>query len=222
MLEVIKDAIEDRWKKLKEEFPDWKFRFPWMSNQTTYVPYHPEHHKQKVKIGAHTILVSKFEYQGLKLKPYPDMGMYFADSWSRSINLVTSTGVRTHYRWSLYPNIQVAWNDGGVISTELMDDLVTTIQEHLDKKEIIEVGCLGSHGRTGTFLACLLGLTEGLTATQAINTLRQRYCEKAVETDAQINLVHDYLGGSEPLPKPSRGAVVGVGVTGGYSGEYYD
>jgi len=50
--------------------------------------------------------------------------------------------------------------------------------------ELVEVGCLGGHGRTGTALACLAVLA-GHPAADAVAWVRASYCPKAVETPAQ-------------------------------------
>jgi protein-tyrosine phosphatase len=57
--------------------------------------------------------------------------------------------------------------------------------------EAVEIGCLGGHGRTGTALACLAVLA-GTPPDDAVAWVRATYCEKAVETDAQEQLVADF------------------------------
>lgn len=49
----------------------------------------------------------------------------------------------------------------------------------------IAVGCMGSHGRTGTFLALLRILFHGDSAPNAINWVRVHHCPKAVESVMQ-------------------------------------
>jgi hypothetical protein len=46
------------------------------------------------------------------------------------------------------------------------------------------VACVGGHGRTGTALACLL-VADGMTADDAIKTVRAKHCTKAIETVTQ-------------------------------------
>ena|ERR1700746_3048660 len=51
---------------------------------------------------------------------------------------------------------------------------------------VVEVGCMGGHGRTGTILACLAILSEPtFTAKQAINWVRKVHCNEAIETNQQ-------------------------------------
>jgi hypothetical protein len=53
----------------------------------------------------------------------------------------------------------------------------------------ISVCCVGSHGRTGTALAALMIVHKQMTAAKAVNYVRKRHCDQAVESHAQI----DYL-----------------------------
>ena len=50
--------------------------------------------------------------------------------------------------------------------------------------ELVEIGCLGGHGRTGTALACLAILT-GIPADEAVPWVRANYCARGVETIEQ-------------------------------------
>jgi protein-tyrosine phosphatase len=61
--------------------------------------------------------------------------------------------------------------------------------------KVVEVGCFGGHGRTGTLLALIIGEVEGLNAPEAIKAIRTRYCDKAVETYDQVEGIARYLGG---------------------------
>ena len=56
---------------------------------------------------------------------------------------------------------------------------------------MVEIGCLGGHGRTGTALACLAVLA-GTPAAEAVAWVRGAYCPKAVETDAQRAFVESF------------------------------
>jgi hypothetical protein len=46
------------------------------------------------------------------------------------------------------------------------------------------VCCIGSHGRTGTFLACVL-VTKGMKAREAIEYVRANHCSQSIETSEQ-------------------------------------
>lgn len=48
--------------------------------------------------------------------------------------------------------------------------------------------CAGSHGRTGTALACML-VTAGMTSEAAISAVRDIHCHHAVETPGQVGYI---------------------------------
>ena len=54
--------------------------------------------------------------------------------------------------------------------------------------EVVEVGCLGGLGRTGTVLACMAVLT-GLSAADAVDWVQSNYNPRAVETREQKDWV---------------------------------
>jgi Protein-tyrosine phosphatase len=99
-------------------------------------------------------------------------------------------GLYLDERWAPpWPHEHLDWPDFGV--PEDLDALHRALTDLLDrarKGERVEVGCLGGHGRTGTALACLAVLT-GTPANDAVAWVRANYCYKAVETDAQEQLV---------------------------------
>lgn len=48
----------------------------------------------------------------------------------------------------------------------------------------VAVSCIGSHGRTGTFLACILGVM-GVAGEEAMKAVRAGHCNEAIETKEQ-------------------------------------
>lgn len=56
----------------------------------------------------------------------------------------------------------------------------------------VHIGCIGGHGRTGTVLAALVKEITG--EKDAITYVRKNYCEKAVESEDQINFLHEHYG----------------------------
>lgn len=70
--------------------------------------------------------------------------------------------------------------------------LITWVCEQLQAGKKIHAGCIGGHGRTGTFLAAVV--KEMLGEEDAITYVRKHYCKKAVESDAQIEFLHKHFG----------------------------
>lgn len=71
----------------------------------------------------------------------------------------------------------------------------------LQKGKTLLAFCMGSHGRTGTFLASLIALLEPKIA-DPIAAARRRHCERSVETTAQAEAVFALKG--QTLPERYR------------------
>jgi hypothetical protein len=136
----------------------------------------PEHHAHRSRVqfvDGTTVTGVTF----LADDPYarddpPGFGLYLDEKWAPP-----------------WPHAHADWPDFGV--PEDVDVFRRALTDLLDRArtgESVEVGCLGGHGRTGTTLACLAVLT-GTPAGEAVAWVRANYCEKAVETDKQEELV---------------------------------
>jgi hypothetical protein len=71
--------------------------------------------------------------------------------------------------------------------------LINWVAEQLEDGKRIHVGCIGGHGRTGTFLAALVSLYEDLT-DDPIAYVREHHCKKAVESKDQIDFLVKHFG----------------------------
>ena len=69
--------------------------------------------------------------------------------------------------------------------------LVSWTKTQLDAGKKVHCGCIGGHGRTGTFLAALV---SQYGEKDAITYVRKSYCDKAVETTAQVNFLTKNYG----------------------------
>lgn len=56
----------------------------------------------------------------------------------------------------------------------------------------VHAGCIGGHGRTGTFLSALVKITTG--EEDAITWVRENYCQKAVESHDQVVFLSTHFG----------------------------
>lgn len=94
-------------------------------------------------------------------------------------------GVYLDHRWETpWTRVIVDWPDFGVPTDTT--ELTAALREALDRarsRELVEVGCLGGHGRTGTAIACLAVLA-GLNS-DPVDWVRAAYCDRAVETAEQ-------------------------------------
>jgi hypothetical protein len=77
--------------------------------------------------------------------------------------------------------------------------MIEWCSEQLGAGKKIHVGCIGGHGRTGTFLAALVSLYEHLT-DDPIAYVREHHCEKAVESESQIKFLCTHFGCKTSTP----------------------
>lgn len=88
-----------------------------------------------------------------------------------------------------YPEVKVDWPDGGAPRIKRKDwrRLIRDLKQ-FDGDVLIH--CMGGHGRTGTLLTILGSIGEAIdTIHDPVLWLRETYCNKVVESYAQI----DYL-----------------------------
>jgi protein-tyrosine phosphatase len=77
--------------------------------------------------------------------------------------------------------------------------LQSVIDNELKRGKKILAFCVGSHGRTGTFLASLIALLESSEeAPDPIAAVRERHCRKAVETGDQAEAIFALRGMEVP------------------------
>jgi hypothetical protein len=70
--------------------------------------------------------------------------------------------------------------------------LVFWVADQLVADKKVWCGCIGGHGRTGTFLAALVAhMTD---RKDAINYVRENYCTKAVESTSQVTFLTKHFG----------------------------
>ncbi len=68
--------------------------------------------------------------------------------------------------------------------------LVDWTCEQLRAGRKVHAGCMGGHGRTGTFLAAVVSVMTGMA--DPIAYVRKNYCHKAVETHSQVKFLMDH------------------------------
>lgn len=148
------------------------------------------HMQVPIRIGKLTVYASSI--RGFKNWKPPDLGVYLDPSWGVVQGVFVSPG--SFFRKNAPPPweaIIVHWPDMGVIWCWLLASLVRKITADASHKRV-EVGCVGGHGRTGTLLAAIIMNVERLGPKAAIKEVRRRYCERAVETALQEQLLAEY------------------------------
>lgn len=110
------------------------------------------------------------------------------------------------------------WNDGNEVKFLVTDgnapsnpaefkQLVKWAIEQIRDGKKVHAGCIGGHGRTGTFLAAVVA--EMLGIKDAIGYVREHYCTKAVESESQVTFLHKHFGVTKAKPSRTWGATTG-------------
>ncbi|KKN82310.1 hypothetical protein LCGC14_0311230 [marine sediment metagenome] len=166
-----------------------------------------DHWRTVVKIGDSHILASglmdrpKHPFVMPGPKPWPDKGLYLDDLWSRQLGGISSAGVKCPIDpW--WPYVIVDWSDRAAIDDKWYTLIVNLIIKWMKSGDKVEIACQGGHGRTGTLVAGVLAKVEGLSANDAIEALRDRYCKQVVESHSQICQIYRFLGEKEPDKPP--------------------
>jgi hypothetical protein len=84
-----------------------------------------------------------------------------------------------------WPSEMIGWPDRGVPARP--EQAVGQIERafaRASRGELVEIGCFGGLGRTGTVLACMAVLA-GVAPADAVGWVRRNYDARAVETPAQ-------------------------------------
>jgi protein-tyrosine phosphatase len=126
---------------------------------------------QSVLLGDTRIYCSSWkdmQQEGSRGLFTPDFGLYADYVWKNESR-----------------NEYINWPD---FKSPLFPDVaVQQILDALDRAEtsMVEIGCIGAHGRTGTILACMASAKLGIDSLEAIDFVRSNYCHHAIETSSQ-------------------------------------
>ena len=112
------------------------------------------------------------------------------DPYSR--DTAPAFGLYLDPRWNPpWPHEHVTWPDFGVPDADELRASLPRLLARARSGELVEIGCLGGHGRTGSALACLAVLT-GTPPDVAVDWVRANYCPDSVETDEQRAFVKNF------------------------------
>lgn len=126
---------------------------------------------------------------------------------------VRAYGLYLDARWApTWPADVIAWPDFGVpVEPEVAAGQITAAFRRARRGDLVEVGCLGGSGRTGTVLACMAVLA-GVPPPEAVQWVREAYRREAVETADQEAWVQWFAGwaadaytlGARPIVSPAQ------------------
>ena len=166
---------------------------------------HQDHWQDSVQVGKYTKLTCSASRDIPRKKDggydwtYPDLGVYLSSGWFNVTSWMwTNTPKIKLPKFNIcFPILFVDWPDFGIIPDNALVWLVDEVIRHLEAGEWVDIGCMGSHGRTGTLLTCIIAKLEGLDAETATKATRKRHCKDAVEGTKQHNAIRRYLGEPE-------------------------
>ncbi len=72
--------------------------------------------------------------------------------------------------------------------------LVEWTLKQMKEGKKVHAGCIGGHGRTGTFFAALAAMQTEVVIKDCIMYVREHYCKKAVECAEQIKFLKKHFG----------------------------
>lgn len=139
-------------------------------------------------------------------EPLPDFGFYLDGIWKPQC-------------LAFY----VPWADMGLpqLSYKRVAEGMEAIYTMAEKGNIVEIGCIGGHGRTGTVLACL-AVIAGVPALEAVEWVHENYCPEAIESYRQewfVEWFDAHRRGVEAPPEPPHSVFGMKRVDKGKNGE---
>ena len=129
----------------------------------------------------------------------PTVGVYLYDGWMSLNSVWTNDG--TVVRQSEIEEedgsndleirkMYVEWGDMKGIPQSTLSIILRYVCKAIESGEDVEIACLGGHGRTGT-LAAAVCMKYGMGVKESIEHVRGTYCNEAIETGEQVDMLFD-------------------------------
>lgn len=97
-----------------------------------------------------------------------------------------------HWPWKQGAEVLFTIPDMGVpANVEEFKKLVSWAKKQIEAGLKVHAGCMGGHGRTGMLMAAIVA---EFGEKDAIQYVRDHYCVKAVESNAQVEFLHQHWG----------------------------
>lgn len=119
-----------------------------------------------------------------------DAGVYLDAAWMPNLGIVGNRVITE----AGHPAILLRWPDMGVPDNDRLALATTWARDYLERGKGVEVACIGGHGRTGTFIACILR-EYGFSAKGAIAVVRKKVCKHCIEAQKQEELIASWPRG---------------------------
>ena len=123
----------------------------------------------------------------------PTVGCYMDHSWNNGYFTLTPHAPQHEdlFVREQVPSMFISWGDMQAIPLMEYSQAIVWCMSRMMSGEVLEIGCIGAHGRTGTLLAGIL-VYQGMTATEAMAKVRKDHCSKAIESKKQEDLIRNY------------------------------
>ena len=179
-----------------------------------------EHWRSPIAIGKWKVVVSaSFDKSTpASYDQTPDFGVYLATTWGASITTTPDFPTEELGMKTVYPCLFYNWTDMKAPRDARIVELVGWMKTTIESGKIIDIGCVGAHGRTGTMLALLLIDIEGLGAKEAIAAVKERHCSHAIETWEQEDYIYGWAGEPKPARPKAAARDIALGRTPEYAG----
>jgi hypothetical protein len=165
----------------------------------------------------------------------PTVGVYLYDGWLPTNSIWTNDGTVVRQmegeeadgdRGLEIRKMYVEWGDMRGIPGSTLAIVLKYIHEAIVGGEDVEIACLGGHGRTGT-LAAAVCMMYGMGAKESIEYVRNTYCNDAIESVEQVDMLFDLYTKMYPTREAEEGrdmikpvkVLSGVPWTGGLNNE---
>lgn len=160
----------------------------WVITPESLYSNHPEHNGKPVKVGPYEVLAGGTR----DLVPHDfekaDILIPLLDYWSAKL------AFGKHYEILAAPMV-----DMGGVPDNWEQFLKGEVIPLIESGRKVMSFCMGSHGRTGCFLGSLISILESEEETpDPIAAVRNRHCEKSVETKEQAEAIFALRGQQLP------------------------
>lgn len=110
----------------------------------------------------------------------PDFGLYLDAGW------LSLAEWRSEF---------IRWPDYGTPKhAEAAVEAIIEAYQRITEGWLVETGCIGGHGRTGTVLACMVVMAGETDPEAAMRYVWKNYCHEAIESKAQMDFVRWFAG----------------------------
>ena len=169
---------------------DWQSHFPGITFGKSFRSF-CTHALQPYELSDGTVIFASSVRDERERETEPDLAFYLDPMWIPAC--------RAYH---------IGWRDYGLpyVPMSILSEMVGEGYQ-IAQFGMVEVGCIGGHGRTGTMLALFdIWSDPQQSANAVIQNVRKYYCSRAIETREQewfVDCFRSHLLGIKPPPRPA-------------------